>query len=104
MDKTSASSNKIDDDYKVDQRFILNIFGLYLFFDALIGLSSGFVSLLYLSAQEYEAYNVARIKIERITYLISDFIKLVFALTLILQSKGWVKILRKIRGLGVSNN
>jgi hypothetical protein len=86
-----------NDDLKVDQRFILNIVGFYLLFQGLLELISGSMQMIYLHNNS-DFYS--DMKIRTILYTIGSVIKVIVALTLILRSKGWVKLLWKIKQLG----
>jgi hypothetical protein len=86
-----------NDELKVDQRFILNIVGFYLLLHGLIELVSGSIGMIY-APNNSEFY--AGMNIRMLLYIVGSVIKVIIALTLILRSKGWIKLFLKIRQLG----
>ncbi|MCF6319817.1 MAG: hypothetical protein L3J83_11170 [Proteobacteria bacterium] len=91
------------DDLKVDQSFILNLMGFYLLFNGLLEVSSGTISLIL--AQDNLPENLKHMvvhsgfKFQSLFYIIGSVLKIIVALTLILRSKGWIKLFKKIRQL-----
>jgi hypothetical protein len=90
-----------DDDLRVDQPFILNLIGFYLLFHGLLEVSSGTITLIMTQVNIPENFNHMvmdpSLKFQSLFYVLGSVIKIIVALTLILRSKGWVKLFRKIR-------
>ncbi len=95
--------NKDDgDDLKVDQPFILNIIGFYLLFHGFLELAASIISLIMMQGIPTDSYQVVitpEQKYQSVFYAIGSFVKVVIALTLILRSKGWMKLFQRIRHL-----
>ena len=91
------------DDLKVDQPFILNIVGFYLLFHGLLELGSSGISLIMTQGSLPDRLDHILItpehKYQSVFYAVGSFIKVIIALTLILRSKGWVKLFQRIRHL-----
>lgn len=98
MTKDNGVNN---DDLRVDQPFILNIIGFYLLFHGLLEVSSGIISLImtqdHLPEKLSHMVMSSGFKYQALFYVLGSVIKIIVALTLILRSKGWVKLFRKIR-------
>ncbi len=90
------------DDLKVDQAFILNVIGFYLLFHGFLELAASIISLIMMQGMPTDSYPVVitpEQKYQSVFYAIGSFIKVILALTLILRSKGWIKLFHKIRQL-----
>jgi len=98
-----VKEENVRDDLRVDQPFILNIIGFYLLLNGLLELSSAGISLIVMQGNLSDSINNLVIsadqKFQSVFFAIGSFIKIILALTLILRSKGWIKLFRKIRQL-----
>lgn len=98
-----VKEENIKDDLKVDQPFILNVIGFYLLLNGLLELSSAGVSLIMMQGDLPILVEQILItqdqKFRSVFFVLGSLFKVIIALTLILRSKGWLKLFNRIRRL-----
>jgi len=93
----------VNDDFKVDQIFILNLVGFYVVVISLFGLIQAGISLVnmyFVQEQEYQANYIHEISPQSIFYIVANIIKLILGVTLIIKPIGWTHFFNKFRTLG----
>ena len=94
------------DNFKVDQIFILHLVGFYLVMGSLFGLGQSGITLYYVTIQQANEYGSAfkpEMSSQILYYIFSNILKLLIGVTLLIKPNGWVKLLYRLRGLGLSN-
>lgn len=96
------TNDSVVNDFKVDQVFILNLVGFYIVFISLLGIIQNGISLVYTNFEQGQDSVVSLnlvIPSQLIFYGISNLIKLLLGISLIIKPIGWAHLFKKIRTL-----
>ena len=99
-------SDNNDNNFKIDQIFILHLIGFYLVAVSLFGLGQSSITLYYIYIQQANEFGSAyrpEMSSQTLYFIFSNLIKFLIGATLIIRPNGWVKLLNRFRVLGLSN-